>query len=480
MIEMRAMRTVVLLAGLLPLLGSCHKEFGRNDYRAYFGGEVVNPQNRYVLFCKDGDVLDTIPLKANNTFFIAFDSLTPGLYSFRHDPEYQYVYFDKNDSLMVRVNSRDFDQSVVWCGRGDQKNNFLMEQYLRNEADKDSLFENFDLGLADFTKRIDASHNSDEKFYEKKKEKIKWSDGFDKYAKAAMDYHYYAKKEIYPNVHRLRTGNDVIEQLPKDFYDYRQHLDLNDSLLSGFSPYVNYLTHMINNMSSITYHNHFSQEDLALKTNLNKLQVADSLIKNEKVRNIVLNNIAFSYLLEDQRMENNQKFLDMFHKFSTDDIRKNEITKIGNAIQLLKPGNHLPVVNLTDASGNDISSDSFTGKPTVIFFWTEKLSSHFFAVHQKAVDMMKKHPELRFVAINVDMNKDKWVENLAKLKATGIAEYSTRDFQDLRNRWAITKIHRTIILDKDGRIKNAFTNLFDSEFEKELNEPAHVGLISMK
>ncbi|RYG42950.1 MAG: hypothetical protein EOO01_22140, partial [Chitinophagaceae bacterium] len=245
------MRTVVLLAGLLPLLGSCHKEFGRDDYRAWFGGEIVNPQNRYVLFCKDGDVLDTIPLKANNTFLIAFDSLSPGLYTFRHDPEYQYVYFDKNDSLMVHVNSRDFDQSVVFCGRGDQKNNFLMEQYLRHESDKDKLFDVFDLGVADFTKKVDASYKADAEFYERKKEKINWDDNFDLYAKAAMDYHYYAKKELYPTLHKLRTGNDVIEQLPEDFYAFRDDLDLNDSLLSGFSPFVGYLSHMINNMSAI-------------------------------------------------------------------------------------------------------------------------------------------------------------------------------------------------------------------------------------
>jgi hypothetical protein len=33
---------------------------------------------------------------------------------------------------MVRVNSRDFDESIVFCGRGEEKNNFLMEIYLKN------------------------------------------------------------------------------------------------------------------------------------------------------------------------------------------------------------------------------------------------------------------------------------------------------------------------------------------------------------
>ena len=37
---------------------------------------------------------------------------------------------------MVRVNTFDFDNSVVFVVTGDEKNNFLMELYLKNENDK--------------------------------------------------------------------------------------------------------------------------------------------------------------------------------------------------------------------------------------------------------------------------------------------------------------------------------------------------------
>ncbi|MBC8882761.1 hypothetical protein H9X57_03310 [Flavobacterium piscinae] len=47
--------------------------------------------------------------------------MAPGMYTFKYEPEYQYVYFDKNDSLMVRINPVEFDESIVYCGRGDEK-----------------------------------------------------------------------------------------------------------------------------------------------------------------------------------------------------------------------------------------------------------------------------------------------------------------------------------------------------------------------
>ena len=144
----------ILPAILICLLTSCKKDFSGDNYIAYFGGEVANPTKPYVLFCKNNVVLDTIPLNKDNTFFKKFDSLTPGLYTFKNEPEYQYVYFDKNDSIKVHIDSKDFDESIIFCGRGDQKNNFLMDMYLKNEKDKNNMFEVFDYNFDKFNNYI--------------------------------------------------------------------------------------------------------------------------------------------------------------------------------------------------------------------------------------------------------------------------------------------------------------------------------------
>lgn len=450
------------------LLTSCNSVFIEDSYAASFGGEVINPTSPYILFYKGTEVIDTIPLKEDNTFFKKFDSLAPGLYSFKHEPEYQYVFFDKNDSLMVRINSKDFDESIVFCGKGDEKNNFLMELYLKNESDKEKMFDVFDYGVSKFNAHIDSAYKSNQKFYNSKKEELKWSDEFDVYAKTALDFHYFSKKELYPIFHQLRTGEDIRAKLPKDFYAFRKKINFNNVALSGYSPFVMYLSHMLNNVGSINYHNHYSEVDLSLKTNINKLNITDTLIKNEKVKNTILNNIAFTYLLEDQNMVNNKKFLDTYHKYSTDKSKKNEILKIGNAIQLLKAGNTLPNVNLIDTNGKIVQSNSLIKNKTVLFFWTENASSHLVAAHKKVMAFKLKYPEYQFIAINLDENQSKWTNLLSKYNFDGIDEFRCENFQDLRNKWAITKVHRTIVLNNDATIKNAFVNLFEVTFEDNL------------
>lgn len=462
------LKVFTFLVPILALLSSCKNEFKSNDYVAYFGGEIVNPNSSYVLFCKDNEVIDSIKLDKNNRFFVQFDSLAPGLYTFKHEPEYQYVYFDKNDSLMVRVNTRDFDNSLIFCGRGDQKNNFLIEQYLKTEKDKNVIFGAFEKDIEEFTKTVDSSYQLATTFYNTKKQELNWSDEFDVYAKAALDFPYYSRRELYPTIHKMRTGNDVFEKIPQNYYDFRKKVDCNNAVLSDFSPFVMYLSHMLNNMGAINYHNHYTEVDLALKTNINKMNIADTLIKNEKVKNTILNNIAFTYLLEDQNMVNNQTFLATYHKISTDKSQKNEITKIGNAIQLLKKSKVLPNVVLLDTNGKEVNSSSFTNKKTVIFFWTANAVSHFEAVHKKVLDFQKKHPDYQFVGINLNDTQEEWKGIMSKYKFKGITELRCADFEDLKSKWVITKIHRTIILGDKGLIKNAFTNVFELHFEDEL------------
>ena len=460
---------LLLLSSLnLLILSSCNKEFKANDYRAYFGGEVKNPTNRFIYFSKNGVVIDTIPLQKDNTFFVQFDSLAPGMYTFKHDPEYQYVYFDKNDSIMVHINSKDFDESIIFCGRGDTKNNYLMESYLKNESDKEKMFDVYDYDISKFTFNTDSTYKSNKKSYNIHKNDIKWSKDFDEYAKAALDFNYYSKKELYPVIHKLRTAEDVFDKLPNHYYDYRKNIDFNNVELSTYSPFVIYLSNLLNNVGAVKYHNHFSNVDLALTTNINKLNIADTLIKNEKVKNSILNNIAFSYLLEDQNMINNQKFLESYRKFSTDNSKKNEILRIGNAIQLLIAGNQLPEVNLVDKDGLTVFSNSIIKKKAVLFFYTKEALTHLAAAHKKALAFKSKYPDYQFIAINLDKDQKEWLELLSNYKFEGIQEYRCSNFEDIKNKWAITKIHRALVLDGNGKIKNAFTNLFDVKFEYEL------------
>jgi peroxiredoxin len=167
-------------------------------------------------------------------------------------------------------------------------------------------------------------------------------------------------------------------------------------------------------------------------------------------------------------MVNNQKFLDIYRKYSTDNSSKNEILKIENAIKLLNVGNQLPEVQLVNKDGVTVSSNSIMNNKTVLFFWTKEALTHLAAAHKKVLAFKLKYPEYQYIAVNLDEDQKNWVDLLTNYKFDGVQEYRCANFEEVKNKWAITKIHRTLILDGNGKIKDAFTNLFEVKFADKL------------
>jgi hypothetical protein len=451
-------------------LSSCKQDFQKDDYTAHFGGEVINPSSDYVLFMKNNEVIDTLFLDENRRFFKTFDSLAPGMYTFKHEPEYQYVYFDKNDSLMVRINPVDFDESIVFCGRGDEKNNFLIELYLKNQHNTKNSFDDYDLPVGEFLKKIDSSQQKIISFYEEKKAKIKWSEQFDHYIVHNIHLYKYTKKEIYPMIHSLRVGDDFNTSYPADYYDHRNLVDFDHQDIMQYSPMVRYLSHMLSNISfQEVHHKNIPEDEKALEMGLIKLKIADTLFKDADVKNKVLDQITFNFLLEDQNINNTEKLLRLYNQLSTNDNKKSEIKKIESAIQKLRKDAFLPTIELVSFDSIRVESSQILNKKSVISFWTENAETHLAAMHKKANLFSKTHPEYQFIFINIDTSHDDWRTHLSKYKNDKYHYYKAEDFDKLKSDWVITKLHRTIILDSKGKIDNAFVNLFDARFDSFLD-----------
>jgi peroxiredoxin len=135
---------------------------------------------------------------------------------------------------------------------------------------------------------------------------------------------------------------------------------------------------------------------------------------------------------------------------------------------MLKVGSTLPEVPLINTNGSPVSLSTLTKPNTVFFFWTEKAKSHLEAVHLKIMTLKSKFPQYNFVAVNINDSQEDWKKTLDKYKFNGVIELHCSDFETIKNNWAINKIYRTIILDNKGLIKNAFANIFDSQFEANL------------
>ena len=143
----------ILFIVFLPMfIAGCDTNAPCNS--TYFGGNIINPKSDYVVLYKNEIPLDTFFLDKNNSFLGEIPALHEGLYNFKHGEEEQYIYLNPKDSLLIRLNTWRFDETLVFSGIGAERNNLLIDSFLESERDKKVFYEYYDLSPSDFNSKI--------------------------------------------------------------------------------------------------------------------------------------------------------------------------------------------------------------------------------------------------------------------------------------------------------------------------------------
>ena len=174
---------------------------------------------------KDDNIISESLIDENGFFQMKLDSINSGLYNFFLQPEFQYVILEKNDSINIRLNSLDFDESLIFMGNGASKNNFLMDIFLNFEKNEEILNKSFNESFGSYKKKVDSVLSIQEKKIIEFKSKVKISEFSEKMINNALLYPYMEKIQSF-----ILRRNINEELWDKILYDYK--IDLNDKDLT--------------------------------------------------------------------------------------------------------------------------------------------------------------------------------------------------------------------------------------------------------
>lgn len=470
------MKIHILTIAFLSMLFGCKSDHGSTGGKVFLGGEIINPNNKYVLFkYPNSQHIDTLPLNDNNRFSKAMDSLKPGIYTFLHGGEYQLVFLEPGDSIMLRLNTMDFDESLVFTGRGAKKNNFFITSFLRDETDNNRFMRlMWESEPKVFEKALDS--NRLERFnilreYLKNNDE---SDYFTKIAVANINYNYYANKELYPfgyyGYSNLIHFKDLIDD---GFYDFRKDLDYNDESLMGCIPYTKFLFWHFNNLALNKYYKNashnvvFSKESAAY--NLEKLRLMDSTIDNETVKNHLLKYSARDFITTSKDSLETDEILTSFLEKSTNENDREYIKGLVSSVKRMSVGKPLPNVTLLDFDENKVSIRSLIKRPTVIYFWSYNQPSQLKNYHLKAQSLKTKYPEIDFIAISINDDETfHWKNTLKQFNLPKSNQFHFMHPHEAVQTLSVYGITKTILVNTDGTIVVPNGYLITSEFEEEL------------
>ena len=434
-----------LICLMFILLSSCN--FNNNKV-SYFTGKIIKKTTDKISILKDEYILNETLISNDGVFFMSLDSIKDGLYNFKHLPEFQYVLFENGDSLVLRLNALDFDESLVFNGKGSSKNNFLIDIFLSHENEENYLNSNFRENPYNFKNIIDSLLNIKQLQFEDFKKLKKSNKTSELIIEHAIKLPLYLKLEAY--LSGLKTKEEL-NMSSENFYNFRSDINLNIEELSNFKPYLDYIILRTNNESRIDF-NSFSNLDLEF--NLDRIKFVNATVINPVLKSKILRYIAFEYLLKEDILIDIETFLNMFLEISVDQKTNLEIKQLYSNISFLQKDKYLPEIELTNTYGKSKNiTDFISNKPIIYIFWSYELNSHKITLFDKVFDFIKSNNKYNFHCININSSKIKWRESLSFIKKNNnIKHFIANDFNNMSKKMILNNLNKTIKTDRKGKI----------------------------
>ena len=440
----------------------------------FVGGNIINPSNNYVILYDTQNNIDTLYLNDKNRFSHYFTTFKPGIHSFVHGGKHQSILLEENDSIMMHINTLDFDESIVYNGIGAKKNNYLINLLLKLEKEDYSTNLSFSQSPEDYQRSVETyiSKNSDdlESFLKINPN----SELFEKVAISSIKYHYFTRKELYPFRHFGVNNLSNFKKLPSNFYDFRSEIVYNDIDLKDFYPYYNFLFPHINNLALeqlTTTNSDFILEDHKLDYTSRKLELIDSLVTNTMIKNNLLKYTTRNFISNSKSIDQSYILYQSFLDKNTNKKDKKYIKDLFKNAQGLQPGYPLPDIEVINHKSETQNINTIINKTTVIYFWDNASRYHFENSHIRVKTLQEKFSNIDFVSININsMHTYAWKNMIFGNQFKINNEYRFADPSYAKKRLAINYIKKVLVVDYEGVILNATADLFDPSFELVLKQ----------
>ncbi len=450
---------------LLIFLAGCNSK-EKNRSGIFLGGQIVNPSSRIVSLYQESRTVEIFNLDENLKFQRKYDSLSSGIYKLEHLPEYQTLLLEEKDSLWVRINAAAFDESIVFSGLGATKNNFLIDLYLKQDAENNYLSTKYSSNKKTFKKIIDSLVLQKKQFWIQMDSINTLSPIAQKVTQAAYIYPYASIRERYA----LLRGSQWTAEEDSLFFSFRNFLNYGDNDLAFFDPYVNYILNYISQKALNPKENYFKAKETT-DFNIRRLEVLDQKISGKLLRNNLARAIAFEEMLKFENHTEHELFLQYYATVNNSSNYLAEVLALHKDINKMDSGKPLPKVQLQNAKREIVNSTSLIyGNTTVLYFWSQTQMNQYRSTLDRVRLLKNTYPNVRFIGICIQPF-NALVDQVQKMMELNPEnQFALMDFTKASKAWVLTLLNKSIVLNKKGYIVEGFGNFYDMEFEKVLKD----------
>lgn len=399
----------------------------------------------YIKVDKSGSFRDTLNLKT-------------GLYDLNDGKEYTSVWLKPGFDLNISIDTRKFDESVKYKGRGASENNYLAGKYLLEEKmesktsylyyarkqEKDFLafMDSLETVRLGFLKRHSKGMGTD--FYELQKMLITYDRMSNMYS--------------YESMHAYLTKNSKFK-VSDSFPDPFKGIELNREEWVSHFEYTNVISDYLFRLTGRDSGLKHGRDYYMIYMEKLKLHVTNKQIRSKLASN--LGNYSMGYTKQIDSLYN------FLIEMVTDSSSRTRISAMYEKLKKLVKGSQSQDFSFVDRSGKIYNLDSFKGKLVYIDVWATWCGPCI--AEMPALSSLQdslKGKDIVFVSICKSDLRSSWENFLDKKKPGGVQLFAEDNDAAFFTEYVIQGIPRFILLDREGRIIDA-----------DADRPSHPGIL---
>ena len=415
------------------------KEEPKIDY-ALFSGQIENPADKTVTIYDGREKVKEMTLNDDGTFADTL-KIEPGYYTLRHGRESSAIYLVPGDNISMTLNTKEFDESVTYSGKGSENSNYLAKKYLADEKANLDYAKIFAMDETEFLATMDEVKSSKAELL-KSAENI--NEDFRNLELKSNEYEYLSNLQTYKNYHyyyakleEFKPSNDFMKIL--NTVDYNNQDDY--ETLGSYKRLVQ---------------GHYSSK---VRDSKNPKEVFDEINSNAfpALKEDLANNLRYELAPNN---EYNEAFYNGLIAMSSDDKFKEGLTAKYNKVKNLAKGMPSPeFIEYENHKGGTTSLEDLKGKYVYVDVWATWCGPCIREIPSlKEVEKQFHGKNIAFVSTSIDKAAahNKWVEMVKDKELGGIQLMADNDWNSkFVQDYAIEGIPRFILIDPDGNIVSA-------------------------
>ncbi len=436
------MKNLFILLVTLTIF-SCQKE--EKPTYVIFNGSVENMNssiakisgsgfNKEMSISESGNFSDTLNIEKN------------GYYSLKIGRESTPVFLVKGANLSIKLDTKQFDESLAYSGDLASENNYLAAKYLLSE--KELAFDKvYSLQEDEFLKEVNKVNESYISL-------LNSTEGVSKEFKVKeskeLEYAHINNIENYEQYFQYLTKGNTFRASESLYSSYKDFNFADNDAFETSNAYKRLLeSHYGRIARDISNDN---GKDIALAY----IETVDSKFPNGDVKD----QLMFNYLR--YGMKANSALDDVYNVFKNSNQNSENLSKVTSSYKVLSnltPGKASPTFNYENYKGGETSLEDLKGKVVYVDVWATWCGPCLREIPSlKTLEKDYHNKNIAFVSLSIDEKKDykKWRTMIAEKELGGIQLMADNDWKSsFVTAYGIRGIPRFIIIDTEGNIINS-------------------------